>query len=238
MVLKKIHELIILSIISISSNCYAAMCTSQSCDGYTLPDSTMKFIDQGYSEIKISSLLNEKYLFLTSENDVNKCSILFRVSVNGIDELPVAGEGRNLCNMSIINNKIVSSWRDQGKWNDDVYEVNQNGKWSLIFNDSCIGCSQIKRTFFKNGNVNHSILLADGDDFLSRKELTGKIEIKKSFLYKGPRKKEKSKAYLIKGDIFSLIDMSDNGEFYKINYKSSSGKNIIYWIRTDDFSFQ
>lgn len=32
-----------------------------------------------------------------------------------------------------------------------------------------------------------------------------------------------------------LIDMSDDGEYYKVEYKSLSGKTSFYWIRSDDF---
>ena len=37
-------------------------------------------------------------------------------------------------------------------------------------------------------------------------------------------------------EIFDLIDMSDDGNFYKIKYLMKNGKELIAWIHSDEFS--
>lgn len=212
-------------------------CTSKKCDNLVFPSVVKKYIEDGFSEVKVDYIFNAKYLLLTSNHDVNKCSILFEIKDRLIKNTPILGGDGKLCNLSILNNIIISSWRDKGVWSEDIYKIEVGGTWNLLFNDRCIGCQQVKRSIFKNGEVYKTALLSDGDDFSSRKNLSGKIEVVKSFLYSSPNEQGKIKAYLVKGDSFMLLDMSDNGEYYKIEYKSSSGKKYIYWIKSDDFSF-
>lgn len=78
--------------------------------------------------------------------------------------------------------------------------------------------------------------MSDGDNFILRKNLTGKIIVDKSTLYKSFNTNGGSKGYRIKGDVVSLIDMSGDGGFYKVKYKAESGKVITYWIKSEDFS--
>lgn len=214
----------------------ASTCNSKKCDGYILPESASDFISQGYSNVSVQLISGYKYLLLTTLNDVNKCSVLFKVNENSVDSTPLIGTKGQICNISTRDGKVVSSWRDAGKWNDDVYQVSPDGGWNLLFRDSCVGCDQIKRSYFTNGKEIGSVLMSDGDNFTLRKNLTGKIIVDKSILYKSSNINGGSKGYLIKGDIVSLIDMSGDGGFYKVKYKAESGKVITDWIKSDDFS--
>jgi len=47
--------------------------------------SARRFISSGYSEVKIKSLLKDKFLFLGANGVVNKCYILFRIENNKIN---------------------------------------------------------------------------------------------------------------------------------------------------------
>lgn len=213
----------------------AQVCTAEKCDGVKLPSVVTTYIEQGYSEIRTLDILNKKYLMLTSAGDVNKCSVLFEVKADVVDEVPIKFGDRKVCNLSVVGKYVTSSWRDKGMWNEDVYEIAHDGKWHFLFKDECVGCQQVKRSLFKNGQLYKTQLLSDSVDFSSRKELSGKVNVVKAYLYAAPDDKSKLKAYLIEGDVFMLIDMSDDGEYYKVKYKSLSGKTSFYWIRSDDF---
>ncbi|KAB8311653.1 hypothetical protein EH228_09690 [Erwinia endophytica] len=235
MTIRKLPLLIALYLIGVCANSYAEMCTEKSCGGLPLPASAQQFIANGYSKIDIATLVNGKYLFLSSESDVNKCSVIFKIEAGKIENRPSAGQDGKLCNISETESSVVSSRRDQGIWYNDVYQVAPGKPWVLLFTDSCADCQQVKRIYFTNGIESRKELLSEGEKISSRKILNGVISIQKSFLYSQPDNKKKTKAYLIKGDTFTLTDMSDDGEFYQINYKPSTGKNVSRWIKSDDF---
>lgn len=237
MTLKNIM-LAVLSVFSASVNSYASDCTVKSCEGLMLPVATQKFISKGYSHIEINSLNNYKYLFLSGENDVNKCSVIFKIDNGKIENTPSAGEDGKLCNVSEINGNIVSSYRDQGTWFNDVYQISSVGDWALLFTDSCADCQQVKRTYYKNSIEQHRELLSEGDSYFIRKPLNGIVLIQKAFLYSQPAENKKIKAYLVKGDEFTLTDMSEDGVFYQINYTSPSGRSLLYWIKSDSFDLK
>lgn len=220
------------------SSSYASPCSSSSCDGYKIPQEAQEVISKGYENISINNYLGFNYLTATTKNETNKCSVLFEINDHSISSTPAIGLHEQICNISIQNNKIVSSWRDAGEWNDDVYQVNTDGKWVLLFRDSCVGCNQVKRIYISDGKVTDSILMADGKNFSERKALIGQITVDKAILFKKPSIDMKSKSYLVENDVVTLVDMSDDGDFYKINYKAASGKKIVSWIRSDDFSIQ
>ncbi|MEF3097797.1 hypothetical protein QFJ66_00460 [Raoultella terrigena] len=238
MMLRKMILLAVLSISGISVNAYSAEYTFLSCEGLALPASAQQFISKGYSDIKISTLGNSKYLYLSSENDVNKCSVVFKVDSNHIENVPTAGEDGKLCNISELNGNVVSFRRDQGRWYNDVYKISPEKSWVLIFTDSCADCQQVKRIYYKNGIKEREELLSEGTNYSTRKPLSGMISIQKAFLYSKPDEQKKMKAYLIKGDVFTLTDMSDDGTFYQVNFKTSVGKNVLYWIKSDDFELK
>jgi len=39
-------------------------------------------------------------------------------------------------------------------------------------------------------------------------------------------------------DTFLLIDMSDDGLFYEMDYNSPLGRSSQYWIKSDDFELK
>ncbi|MCG3102011.1 hypothetical protein MAQ58_21535 [Enterobacter sp. DRP3] len=238
MMLRRIILLVVLGSSGISVNAYSAECTSASCEGLALPASAQQFISEGYSDIEINTLGNSKYLYLSTESDVNKCSVIFKIESDRIENTPAAGENGKLCNISELDGNVVSSRRDQGRWYNDVYNISPGKSWNLLFTDSCADCQQVKRIYYKNGIKEHEELLSEGDNYSTRKPLSGIVSIQKAFLYSKPDEQKKMKAYLIKGDEFRLVDMSDDGTFYQVNYKTSAGKSVLYWIKSDDFDIK
>lgn len=196
---------------SISS--YASECTIKACDNLMLPPAAQNFISQGYEDIEIKTFNNNKYLFLSTGNDVNKCSIVFDIIGVEIDTIPFIGVNGKLCNVSEVNGDIVSSYRDQGVWFNDVYHWISKKNWVLLFTDSCSDCLQVTRIHYINGIESNRELLSEGDDFSKRKPLNGVISVQKASLYSLPNENKKIKAYLVKDDVFRIIDMSEDGFF-------------------------
>ncbi|MEK9537103.1 hypothetical protein [Pantoea agglomerans] len=225
-----------LSTLSVFANSAGRVPTTY--DGLTLPEAAKDFVSKGYSNVSVNLLNNTKYLYLSSESDVNKCSVVFKVNNNRIENTPSAGADGKLCNITGNDGRVISSRRDQGVWFNDVYRLSSDDEWSLLFTDSCADCQQVKRIHYKNGVKDYEELMTGGDDYKNRKPLNGGISVDKAFLYSAPDESKKTKAYLIKGDAFSLVDMSEDGSFYKINYKPASGKSKVYWVKSDDFDLK
>lgn len=224
-----------LCFILLIANSYASDCNLKVCNGLVLPESAHRFIMKGYKDVGIKIFNNNKYIFLSSESDVNKCSVIFNVKDGQVESIPPAGEDGKLCNILEVNGNIVSSYRDQGVWFNDIYQISSEKTWVLLFSDSCADCHQIKRTYYTNGAISRVELMSEGDNYSIRKPLSGVVLVQKAILYSMPDEQKKLKAYLVKGDVFKLSDMSDDGFFYRINYVSSSGKEKVYWIKSDDF---
>ncbi|AWH89625.1 hypothetical protein [Limnobaculum parvum] len=210
-------------------------CSIDFCGGIALPKSIKDLINGGYNNIEVVNLLNKRYLTITSNNEINKCSILFSINENSIDDTSVFPKGNQICNYKIINNNFVSHWRDGGKWYEDIYQM-KDSKGELIFRDECIGCDLIKRTVYSKNKIKSTALLTGDDNFTERKTISGVISVNKAILLKSANSNDKLRAYLIKGDVFDLIDMSDDGGFYKIKYLMKNNKILVAWISVDEFS--
>lgn len=210
-------------------------CDANACSGLPIPTSVKKIIATGYEEVGTTNILGSEYLIATTKNDINKCSAIFPITKSGISNKPVNFDGNPFCNYSISNDKVVSHWKDSAKWYEDIYQV-KNSSWLLVFRDECIGCDSVKRNIFENGKIVGTSLMSDADDFSKREKIIGIISAEKEYILKTANFNDKSKAYLIKGDTFEISDMSEDGNYYNITYKTKSGKNISGWISYDAFT--
>lgn len=234
MTLKKICSILMVSA-SVSTS-YAEFNAATEYENYNIPNSVISIIDSGYGNVEIKKINNNDYLVATSESDINKCSILFKINNASVSSVPSIGIDEPICNISVDADRLISSWREQGRWNEGIYKINPEDKWVLLFKDTCIGCGQVKRIYF-NGDGTHEIsLLSDGESFRIRKNLIGKVIIDKAMLYNNADDNSISNSYLIKGDVFSLVDISDDGGFIKLKYKVKVGGYIIKWIKENEVS--
>ncbi len=92
--------------------------------------------------------------------------------------------------------------------------------------------------FFLDKKKNDTILLYDGNDFAERMPLKGQVSVDKATLFINPTINIKAKAYLIKGDSVELLDMSNDGNYYKVEYKTATDKDLVYWISSEDILIQ
>lgn len=190
-------------------------------------------IEDGYAVPGIIKINNVEYFSLTNKDDLNNCSRMFLVK-SSCDLVQVVKSGKDqICDFKYENEKVISLWRDAGAWNESVYFVNQDGTFNFLYNDSCIGCGEIKRTYANN----ETAILGDATKLDEREALNGVITVQKATLYNVPDFDKPSRSYLIKGDVITLIDRTSDGNFYKVEFHSGK-KTIRWWISEKDFDLK
>lgn len=199
MTLNKISLIALLSLATFSVFANSAGRVPTTYDGLTLPEAAKDFVSKGYSNVSMNLLNNTKFLYLSSENDVNKCSVVFKVNNNRIENTPSAGADGKLCNITGNDGLVISSRRDQGVWFNDVYRVSSDDEWSLLFTDSCANCQQVKRIHYKNGVKDYEELMTGSGDSKNRKPLNGCVSVDKAFLYSAADELKKRKRISLKG---------------------------------------
>ena len=79
-----------------------------------------------------------------------------------------------------------------------------------------------------------------GGVFVSAKSVNNwavkSILSEKAYLYSSPSLSDTSTAYLIRGDIISVLPNSNN-PFVKFRYQQKGGKLIEKWVRCEDVDF-
>lgn len=83
-------------------------------------------------------------------------------------------------------------------------------------------------------------VLSTDDAYLSAKNMSGRtvksVISEKAYLYRSPSSSDITTAYLIRGDIVSVIPNSNNS-FVKVYYQQRGGKLIEKWVRCEDVDF-
>lgn len=210
-----------------------SLCLNGQCKSYQQNALVKLSIEDGYTEPSIIQINNVEYFSLTDKDDLNNCSRIFLVK-SSFDLVQAVKSGKDqICNFKYENEKVISLWRDAGAWNESVYFVNQDGTFNFLYNDSCIGCGEIKRTYANN----ETAILGDATKLDEREALNGVITVQKAILYDLPDFEKASRSYLIKGDVVTLVDRTEDGNFYRIKYQSKK-KTSLWWISEKDFDIQ
>jgi hypothetical protein len=234
---------ITLSIKTSSSSLSISVCQENVCKTITPPQDMLDSISDGYSKITLEDLtqdgLPEVVLTYAEEGIVNTCSEVYQYSakLNAIHHMN--NLQNQLCNYSIKNDRIVSSYRGGAKWHEDIYKIKDN-VLVLEFTDSCIGCDYIDRTIYlSNGKTDH-LLVTDNLDYRLRTPISTTVISPKAMLYEDPRTNHITKMYLVKGDKVILTDFTateDNSFWYKIRYITQKQKAINAWLKCIDIKF-
>lgn len=218
-------------------------CINDICSA-TIPSKDMlNAINNGYSEITTKDITQdgtpEIILTHSEEGNVNVCSKIYRYNRKGNYFSSSADLPKQLCNYTVKNNHVVSSYRSGGKWYEDIYKI-KNNSLTLEITDSCIGCEYVNRAIYSpNGEVEHT-LVTDNTDYTSRVPLSTTVISKKAILHQAPDIKTSNGMYLIKGDkvILTNFTASESGTYwYKIRYITKKGKPINAWLQCGDIKY-
>lgn len=186
--------------------------------------------------------INGKIVIVKPTQDcmgVNYCSEIYILSPEGVINKLIADVEESLCNVSIHEDAIISSYRDAGKWYNVIYKVAVPAR-NIIkeLEDKCVGCGSVTRTVFNPDNsIRDTWLVTDVKNYWERKVIIGHVIYNKAWLYNTPNVQDKTKMYLVKNDVVVLKkeQISEDGVrwFYFIEYQTKNNRKITKWIETD-----
>jgi len=232
----------ILSVNDSGTNLSITACHEGMCKAIAIPETMLDAIDNGYSQISLEDLtldgISEVILTHTAEGSVNACSKVYRYDSENETLRPMDKLQSQLCNYSIKNNYLISSYRIGAKWHEDIYKI-KNNDLILTISDSCIGCDYINRTLYLGGRKTGKLLVENSLDYRLRTPLSTTVISKKATLYSEPNINQATKMYLINGDEVALTDATsdENYFWYKIRYVTKKGTLIDAWLHCEDISF-
>ncbi|WP_421682962.1 hypothetical protein HKW98_18545 [Stutzerimonas urumqiensis] len=215
-------------------------CLSGKCKTIAPSQEMLESIENGYSEISLDDLTldgnPEVVLTHREEGNVNVCSNIYRYDLHSGFFSRLEIQPKQLCNYSITNRQIISSYRSKAKWHEDIYSIKDDGL-VLEISDSCVGCDQVERTVYLPGGKTEQLLVTNNIDHRLRTPLSTTITSRKATLYREPGLKAPTKMYLVEGDKVDLIaftETENSGFWYQIKYATAKGKLIIAWLNCND----
>ena len=217
--------------------CYESLCNS-----ITPPASMLRAMDDGYSKISLEDFtldgVNEIILTHSAEGNVNTCSKIFQYNSESKKIQLLPGLKKQICNYSMSQGVLISTYKESAKWHEDIYEIDKNNI-RLMLSDSCIGCEYTKRTIYSSEAENEKLLVTDDPSYLLRTPISTTVVSKKAILYSEPTIKRATKMYLISGDEVRLTDdSSDESHFwFKIRYITKKGRYINAWLKCEDIKY-
>jgi hypothetical protein len=225
-------------LVSTDKQPYVEICQESSCKKVNLPT-----LHEPVSYI-LSDLrgLNGKIIIAEPTKggmDVNFCSEVYILTTDGTVNKLTADAKESLCNVSIHEDTIISSYRDAGKWHDVVYKlIMPSRKLIKEIDDECVGCGDVARTEYNVDNsVRNTWLVTDTKNYWEREIITRHVINDKAWLYNTPDTQDRTKMYLVKNDVVTLKkeQLSEDGVtwFYFIDYQTKNNRKIAKWIEVN-----
>lgn len=118
-----------------------------------------KAIDDGYERISIVDIYKDGNAEVAAAS-VGECSKFFSFNraTHAFSLLTFAGNGRDICNYKVEGIHLISSYKLDSKQYEDVYEV-KNGAYQLVVSDGCVGCDQVTRSVYHDGQLSEKLLV-------------------------------------------------------------------------------
>lgn len=217
-------------------------CHEGMCKAITIPETMLDAINNEYSQISLEDLtldgISEVILTHNAESSVNACSKVYRYDSEYETLRPMDKLQSQLCNYSIKDKHLISSYRSGAKWHEDIYKI-ENNDLILTISDNCIGCDHINRTLYLGERKTENLLVANSLDYRLRTPISKTVISKKATLYSEPNINQTTKMYLINGDVVALTDATsdENYFWYKIRYVTKKGTLINAWLHCEDINF-
>lgn len=200
-----------------------------------LPKDFMHEIEGAYNGVDIIDLSGDgvgEVIFRLAGGGVNSCSRVLQYTnhEHSLSELVFKG---GLCNFKVRNGYVISSFRDEAVWSEDVYAV-KNGKTNIVISDRCVGCGEVNRKkYLPDGSI-VKMLVSDSIDFEKRTPLTGSVAPPRAWIFSSPDARQQTKKYLIRGDKVTLLGFYNaHGEDW-IEFRFSGRSTTEGWLRCSD----
>lgn len=209
-------------------------CSASVCESVVVPARLAEKVQEG-REIFVDDVDEDGYseLVVTGRGDVNNCSDMYELSNNS--KLVEVKFSYPLCNYTVVDGHIVSSYRDGAMWHEDVYRRGEDG-YVLLARDRCVGCGEVFRDVFEGDAVPQKMVVSDEASFFDRKQLVTVVRVERAQMYNSPSLADDAAMYLVQGDVVHLVDYSDSGDgWYQLQYNTAK-KPIIKWVRCSDLA--
>lgn len=219
-------------------NAVVKHCNTHGCTKIKSPVSLQEYIDDGYTELSLISIPSGSYILATLGDSLggNICHISYgflngEISLNPVSILP--GD-KQLCIYKIKENRLVNSYRDGGKWYDELYEY-KNKEYHLLAIDECVGCGVVFRTLYSPKVGDYHLWVSDNASFYKRVPLVLVVN-KKSFMFYEHDEDAVTYMYLIPGDKVNIID--ENDVWVKIRFKNPKVGYLVGWILKENTNYE
>lgn len=211
-------------------------CLDGNCQAVTVPAQFNMDVDSGYENAIPKNILGRDYVALTTGSSVNACGKFYLFDAQALKA--TAAWDQPLCNVKVLSGRLVSAYRDAGKWHEKVFDA-EGDRLTLLYEDECVGCGYVKRTRWQ-GDKPDSLLVTDVRGYDARQPLKAKVVADKASLYSASSEDAKTKMYLVKGDEVTLLaDAVTGGTFWFFSeYVTASGKVIRKWVKDADVSYK
>ncbi len=216
------------------------LCKQEECERISFPKGMHDSIANGYADASLEDLTGDGVPELiwthVEEGSVNTCSEVYQYESIRSSFVKLRGFSKPICNYTLENSYIISSYRSGAKWHEDIYVI-ENGGPVLKVTDSCLGCDYIERTTHLPGDKVEHLLVTNDSNRNQRVPLSTVITSPKAILYKAPSFDQATTMYLVTGDkviLTDFIETESNSFWYKIKYVTANDKVIQAWINCDE----
>ena len=166
-------------------------------------------------------------------NAVNACVAAFRYAPTTKDLQQIDFAGGALCSPSRKGRFLISKYRSEGRWIEDIYAI-ENREFKIVISDSCLDCNWVFRKEYRNDTLIDSYLVSNAPSFKNRSKLLGAISAASTIIYKAPDKNTSSNFSLRQGDTISIKNIENRDDQYFVEIESSDTQKIIGgWIECE-----
>jgi hypothetical protein len=189
-------------------------------------------IDGAYEDVHVEDLNGDgqsEVIFQLPHGSVNSCVKVLNYDKRADKLVELVFKKGGLCNYTITSGQVISSYRDQATWIDDMYQITE-GVTTLILSDEIYDLGLKERTLFENDRV-IKFLVTDGDNVANRTPITATVNKPKAHIYLSPENATPTKKYLIAGDEVSILGF-DTNSWVKVRFQGTSITEG--WLKSED----
>lgn len=213
-------------------------CNDHDCMKIKPPKSLLEYINDGYTVLKFKEFPSGHYILATLGDSLggNVCYISYKMSGDEISLSPVniLPENRQLCIYKVKGEELINSYRDGGKWYDEIYKYKDKG-YHLLAIDECVGCGVVFRKEYLPNIEKYHLWVTDDKHYYKRVPFILEVN-KKSFIFPDNNEGAATHMYLIAGDKVNILD--ENDAWVKVRFKNPKVGYVIGWILKENTNYE
>ncbi|RQH09897.1 hypothetical protein [Paraburkholderia dinghuensis] len=223
--------------LSVDSAGSIKFCRNKSdCEIVTPTGELKSAIDDGYENLSIVEIYKNGNQEIAATS-AGGCSRFFSFdqAIHVFSALNV-GAGKDICNYKIDGKYLTSAYKLDSKQHEDVYEL-KNGTYHLVLSDVCVGCDQVSRSIYRDGQLSEKLLVTSEIKYTQRQPVTSLVATDKAWLFAEASNASRTEMYLVKGDKVQLLEFNDaDGLWYFVRYLSKKNGPILKWVKCESLA--